>query len=167
MLAYLKWIASSKNSSFLNRFFNMECLGCQWTLLIYEKVVTITPVETHKRGHHHCCLHSLTATSHRWPHLVETSIGNVGAGPTLRPLLEFSTLAAQGDIWKQAHGHEDCHSTLVQGLGIKLQVRKECRELLEFSPVPLDPEIRSFFVSCVYRIVDYLLCVWKFQTLSG
>lgn len=41
----------------------------------------------------------------------------------LRTLLEFSALAVQGVGWKQAHGPENCHSSLIQVLGIEPQVR--------------------------------------------
>lgn len=76
-------------------------------------------------AHHHCCWYSPTATSHRQHVLVETSVAKVGVGRTieLRTLLEFSTLTVQGVSWKQVHGLENCHSSLIQVLGIEPQVR--------------------------------------------
>lgn len=96
---------------------------------------------------------------------METSVGKVGVGETieLRTLLEFSAPAVQGVSWKQAHGHENCHLSLIHVLGIEPQVRLECRELLGIPPVTLDPELGSFIASRIYRILDDLLCVRNFK----
>lgn len=164
----------------------MKHLGCQRTLLIYRKVVaTLTPIKMNgtcpinTKGDFHVItisyfpqLQLFTQQNKKWNMTIVSLSPSLEAG--LGKVVEFWTeslatvpnsCSSRGWVGSEplAMNLAQCHSSLVQWLDIKPQVRQECREWLEFSLVLFKPNhIISFFFSlCISRVKDYFFSASK------